>query len=76
MAEVEFYRVTRRAFVSSLTPRLAGGIALPSLSEGFWEQDKPGFWSNFTPQEQRTIAASTMARDVQNYAGHGFGCAE
>ncbi len=39
-------------------------------------QDKPGFWSNFTPQEQRIIDASIMARDIQNYAGHGFGCAE
>jgi hypothetical protein len=76
MGEFGSYRATRREFVGSLTPLLAAGLAFPSLSESFQEQDKPGFWSTFTPQEQRTIAASTMARDVQNYAGHGFGCAE
>ncbi len=76
MGELESCGVTRREFVGSLTPLLAGGLGLPSLSEGLREQDKPGFWSNFTRLEERSIGASEMARDIQNYVAHGFGCAE
>jgi hypothetical protein len=40
------------------------------------KQPKPGFWTEYTPQEQAAIEASSMAQDVTNFIGHGYGCAE
>ena len=67
---------TRRRFIHTLTPLAAGCLGVPLLSKGLFSQEKPGFWSEFTPEEQRSINSSVMAQDIRNYAGHGYGCAE
>jgi hypothetical protein len=40
------------------------------------QQDRPGFWSSFTPDERVSIDRSVMARNVSSYLGQGLGCAE
>jgi hypothetical protein len=67
---------SRRRFLRSLSPVAAGCLGIPCFGRRLAAQDKPGFWSEFTPEEQRVIDASVMARDITNFVGHGYGCAE
>lgn len=68
--------LTRRRFLHSLSPVAVGCLGVPCLGKSLTAQDKQGFWSEFTPEEQRVINASVMAQDMRNFAGHGYGCAE
>ncbi len=68
--------LSRRSFVGSVCPLIVGGLALPRLGLHPAQQDLPGFWSEFTPEEQRLIGGSIMAQDVENFIGRGLGCAE
>ena len=75
MSEREVTAFSRRTFVGTICPVLAGGLAFPQVLRA-QQQDLPGFWSEFTPQESDTIGKSGMAQDVPNYMGKGLGCAE
>jgi hypothetical protein len=68
--------LSRRRFINSLSPLAVGCLGLPTLAERLTAQEKPGFWTEFTAEEQRDIDSSVMAQDMTNYAGHGYGCAE
>ncbi len=68
--------LTRRRFFHTLTPVAAGCLGVPCLGKRLFAQDKPGFWSEYSPEEQRAVDSSVMAQDMTNFAGHGFGCAE
>lgn len=68
--------VSRRKFVGSVCPLVLGGMTLPLAPALAQQQDLPGFWSAFTPDEQATIDRSQMARSIPGYLGQGLGCAE
>jgi hypothetical protein len=75
MSEQGIVAFSRRKFVGTLCPVLAGGLAFPQALRA-QQQDLPGFWGEFTPQEGGMIGKSSMAQDVPNYMGKGLGCAE
>jgi len=68
--------LSRRRFFRAVTPVAVGALGVPSLSKRLFAQEKPGFWSPYTPEEQRVIDQSVMAQDLHNFVGHGYGCAE
>jgi hypothetical protein len=76
MSKQDAAAFSRRKFVAAVCPVIAGGLALPHGALRAQQQDLPGFWSEFTPEERATIAQSTMAQDVPSYMGQGLGCAE
>jgi hypothetical protein len=55
---------------------MLGGLTLPRYLAQGEQQDRPGFWGNFTPEEQEAIQGSEMARSIPGYLGQGLGCAE
>jgi len=59
-----------------MCPFIVGGVSIPSRISSSDQQNQPGFWDEFSPAEQRAIAASVMAQDVSNHLGQGLGCAE
>jgi hypothetical protein len=67
---------SRRRFVGTVCPMIAGGLAFPRSLLRAQQQGQAGFWSEFTPEEQAVITGSSMALDVPNYMGQGLGCAE
>jgi hypothetical protein len=68
--------LSRRRFIHTVSPLAVGCLGLPAFGKRLNAQDKPGFWAEFTSEEQRAIDSSVMAQDIKNYAGHGYGCAE
>lgn len=68
--------VTRRRFIHTLSPLAVGCLGVPCVGTSLTAQGKPGFWSEFTPDEQLAINSSMMAQDITNFVGHGYGCAE
>jgi hypothetical protein len=68
--------LTRRRFFHALSPLAAGCLGVPCFGKRLTAQDKPGFWSEFSPEEQSGVDSSVMAQDLTNFAGHGYGCAE
>jgi len=76
MSKQDVAAFSRRKFVGTICPMIAGGLAFPHTALRAQHQDLPGFWNEFTPEEQAAIENSTMAQDVPNYMGKGLGCAE
>ena len=68
--------LTRRRFFNTLSPLAVGCLGVPCFGKRLAAQDRPGFWSEFTPEEQRVVDSSVMAQDLTNFVGHGYGCAE
>lgn len=68
--------LSRRRFIHSISPLAVGCLGVPALTKRLNAQEKPGFWSEFSTEEQRVIDSSVMAQDMTNFAGHGYGCAE
>lgn len=69
-------RLSRRRFINTVSPLAVGCLGIPTLGKRLLAQDKPGFWSEYSPTEQRVIDSSVMAQDITNFTGHGYGCAE
>ena len=67
--------LSRRRFFHTLTPLAVGCLGVPCLGKRLIAQEKQGFWSEFTPEEQGAMDSSVMAQDMKNFAGHGYGCA-
>ena len=67
---------SRRSFLHSISPVVVGAMGAPCLARRLQSQQLPGFWSEFSPEEQSVIDNSVMAQDILNFAGHGYGCAE
>ncbi len=67
---------SRRRFVGTVCPMIAGGLVFPHSLLRAQQQGQTGFWSEFTPEEQAVISGSSMALDIPNYMGQGLGCAE
>jgi len=67
----------RREFLTGLTaltalPFIDGVLPPPARRR----QDVPRLPDPFTPEEARQVEVSDMARDMPNFAGHGYNCAE
>ncbi|MDJ0767002.1 MAG: C-GCAxxG-C-C family protein [Myxococcota bacterium] len=67
---------TRRSFIHRFSPLVVGAFGVPCVANRLVGQEKPGFWAEFSSEEQQVINGSVMAQDILNYAGHGYGCAE
>ena len=65
---------SRRRFVGTVCPMIAGGLAFPRSLLRAQQQGQAGFWSEFTPEEQRAVNGSVMAQDLTNFAGHELLC--
>ena len=67
---------SRRKFMSSVSGLLvaAGVMADPVLSIG--NQEIPELAEELTDQEKELVAKSSMAKDISNYFGEGYSCAE
>jgi hypothetical protein len=69
--------IPRRVFVSSI-PGILFGVGLLSQSAYSYEniQEKPELKEELTPEELKWVEHSSMARDLPNYFGKGYSCAE
>ena len=76
MSDEKLCGLSRRRFVSTISPLAVGCLGIPTFGKRLIAQDKLGFWGEFTAAEQRVINSSVMAQDITNFAGHGYGCAE
>jgi hypothetical protein len=67
---------SRRKFVSSLPCLMlaAGVMADPIVSAG--NQDISELPEELTAEEKKCVAKSSMAKDISNYFGEGYSCAE
>jgi hypothetical protein len=73
----EPFNVSRRHFISTMPCLMIGGSltnAVPSFAIQT-NKDRP-LYTEFTLDEQRSVDNSIMARDIENYAGKGYSCAE
>ena len=76
MNDLEKTAWTRRKFMSSVSGLLvtAGVMADPVLPLG--NQDIPELPGELTAEEKEYVAKSSMAKDISNYFGEGYSCAE
>lgn len=68
--------LSRRRFLNAVSPLAVGCLGVPCFGKRTWAQEKPGFWTAYTLEEQRLVEGSVMAQDILNFIGHGYGCAE
>lgn len=68
--------LSRRRFINTISPLAVGCLGIPTVGRRLIAQGKPGFWSEFTAAERQAIDGSVMAQDLNNFVGHGYGCAE
>lgn len=69
--------IPRRAFVRSFPGILLGGGLLSKSVYPFRNiQEKPALKNELTPEEVKWVEQSSMAKDLPNYFGEGYSCAE
>lgn len=71
------YRLSRRSFLASASGIFAAGslIGLPRWGD-FSPQEIQKLPESLSPKEQELIKDSVMAKDLANYFGKGYSCAE
>lgn len=68
---------TRRHLLSTIPCLMIGGcMKNVTRSSSTKKQQTQTLYGEFTQEEQRAILDSVMARDIENYAGKGYSCAE
>jgi hypothetical protein len=76
MYEKNHINMKRRTFISSVsTLAAAGAFLLPDLLQGK-KKTKPGMPEQLSPEEIKMVNQSLMAKDMSNYFGKGYSCAE
>lgn len=69
--------IPRRAFVSCIPGILLGAGLLSKSAYSFGDiQEKPVLKEELTPEELKWVEQSSMAKDLSNYFGEGYSCAE
>lgn len=69
--------IPRRAFVSSIPGVLLGAGLLSKPAFPYQDiQKKPQPEGKLTPEELKWVEQSSMAKDLPNYFGEGYSCAE
>lgn len=69
--------IPRRAFVSSIPGLLLGGRFLSEPLYSYANiQEKPELKEELTAEELKWVEQSSMAKDLPNYFGKGYSCAE
>jgi hypothetical protein len=69
--------IPRRVFVTSIPGILLGaGFTSKSVYPFGDIQAKPELREELTPEELKWVEKSSMARDLENYFGEGYSCAE
>ncbi len=69
--------IPRRDFVSSIPGILIGAGLLNKSAYPCAEiQEKPELKEELTPEELKWVEQSSMAKDINNYFGEGYSCAE
>jgi hypothetical protein len=69
--------IPRRAFVSSIPGILFGAGLLSKSAYPFVDiQEKPELKEVLAPEELKWVENSSMAKDLPNYFGEGYSCAE
>jgi hypothetical protein len=69
--------IPRRAFVSSIPGIVLGAGLLSKSAYPYWYiQEKPELKEELTPEELKWVEHSSMAKDITNYFGEGYSCAE
>jgi hypothetical protein len=69
--------IPRRAFVSSIPGIVLGAGLLSKSTYPYWYiQEKPELKEELTPEELKWVEHSSMAKDITNYFGEGYSCAE
>ena len=69
--------IPRRDFVSSIPGILIGTGLLSTSVYPCWDiQEKPELKEKLTPEELKRVEQSSMAKDITNYFGKGYSCAE
>ena len=78
MKDLKRLEIPRRTFVSSVPGILIGAGFLSKSSYPFGDiQDKPHkLKEKLTPEELKWVEHSPMAKDLPNYFGEGYSCAE
>jgi hypothetical protein len=71
------WNIPRRAFVSSIPGLLLGGSLLSESLYPYEDiQEKPELRDKLTVEELKWVEQSAMAKDMPNYFGKGYSCAE
>ena len=71
------HHLSRRRFIAALPCFMF--IEKPvNAAVAFYQQNEQGrsLWEPFTSEEKEVIEHSGMAKDIENYAGKGYSCAE
>jgi len=77
MAEKSRLDIPRRIFMTSIPSFVLGtGFLSSSLYPHGFFQEMPDLKEELTPDELRWVESSIMARDLKNYFGEGYSCAE
>jgi len=77
MEKCERLIITRRAFMASTSGLLVGTTAFsmpPFLTPP--AQEAPELREELSPEELKMVNQSSMAKDMENYFGKGYSCAE
>ncbi len=77
MKKSEFLIIPRREFIASASFLALGGqlIGMPPFSSKS-EQAPQKLRKELTPEELKIVEKSVMAKDLENYSGKGYSCAE
>lgn len=75
MARSDDFKLNRRGFLNCASTLMLGTYFLGSapLERAQETQELP---EELTPEEQKAVENSVMARDIKNYFGKGYSCAE
>ena len=75
MEKKENLGISRRVFVSSVPGFLLGAGLFAKPTFGFF-QEKPELKDQLTTEELKWVKNSVMAKELTNYFGEGYSCAE
>jgi C_GCAxxG_C_C family probable redox protein len=77
MQDKKRLEIPRRIFVSSIPGIVLGSGFLSKSAHLFGGiQEKPELKEELTPEELKWVEKSSMAKDLPNYFGEGYSCAE
>ena len=77
MKNIGQLEIPRRAFMSSIPGILIGAGLLSTPVFSRWDnQAKLQLKEELTPEELKRVEQSSMAKDISNYFGEGYSCAE
>jgi hypothetical protein len=77
MEEMPRMDLSRRGFISVLPGVfLYAGVLAHPRAPGYWSQGAPELKEELTPEEVKRVEKSSMARDLANYFGKDYSCAE